>query len=334
MRDLAALLAQTPDEEERAILSLTKLPLFQYSESKDSVNFIHESWGSYLFSSRIAKSISTSVGDQIFASYLNAADFGKSTLLLRMVAENIDPKKIQTFCEEKIDLLNEQGFRNFLRILFASPAAKAVDFRHIDFERKSLEGLEFRGLNLEKVVFDGSDLAGAVFDKCNLSGSSFMGVIFENTVISACDLKKSRIGNLDQFSSLRLANQLFHSPAEAVHRWKTESGETPTEAKAPKTDPNETQIRRLFGKFVYINGQYNRNDLDYDGFCAGMRIPGARPIKEIVEFLVRRGYLLEKNRPRHRIQRPEGDKLNELVQFVTKNRVSDGLREIIQSLSE
>lgn len=333
MRDLAALLAQTPDEEERAILSLTKLPLFRYSESKDSVNFIHESWGSYLFSSRIAKSIGASVGDQIFASYLNGADFGKSSLLLKMVAENIDATKIKIFCQEKIDLLNEQGFRNFLRILFASPAVRDVDFKKIDFERKALEGLEFRGLNLEGVVFDGSELAGAIFDKCNLSGSSFMGVIFENTVISGCDLQGSRIGNLDSFSSLRLANQLFQSPPEAVHRWKIESGETPVETKAPKTDPNETQIRRLFGKFVYINGQYNRNDLDYEGFCAGMRIHGARPIKEIVDLLVRRGYLLEKNRPRHRIQRPEGDKLNELVQFVTKNRVSDGLREIVQSLS-
>ena len=334
MRDLAALLAQTPDEEERAVLSLTKLPLFRYSESKDSVNFIHESWGSYLFSSRIAKSISASVGDQIFASYLNGADFGKSSLLLKMVAENIDATKIKIFCQEKIDLLNEQGFRNFLRILFASPAIRDVDFKKIDFERKALEGLEFRGLNLEGVVFDGSDLAGAIFEKCNLSGSSFMGVIFENTLISKCDLTKSRIGNLDYFSSIRLDGHLFQSSAEAIHRWRIQSGETPAETKAPKVDPNETQIRRLFAKFVYPNGQYIRDDLDYVGFCAGMRIPGAKPIKEIVDLLIKRGYLLEQIRPRHRIQRPSGDKFTELTGFVTKNRVSDGIREVIRYLSE
>ena len=334
MRDLAALLAQTPEEEDRAILSLTKLPLFRYSESKESVNFIHESWGSYLFSSRIAKSLDASVGDQIFASYLNTADFGKSSLLLKMVAENTNPQKVKAFCQGKLDLLSEQGFRNFLRILFASPAAKLVDFKTIDFERKRLEGLEFHGLNLEGVVFDGSDLAGAIFEKCNLSGSSFMGVVFENTVISECDLRGSRIGNLEYFASLRLSKHLYQSSAEAVHRWKVDSGETPAETKGPKTDPNETQIRRLFAKFVYPNGQYIRDDLDYGGFCAGMRIPGARPIKEIVDLLIRRGFLLEQNRPRHRIQRPVGDKLGELVQFVTKNRLSDGLKEVIRILSE
>jgi hypothetical protein len=334
MRDLAALLASTPEEEEGAILTLTKLPLFRYAESKDSVNFIHESWGSYLFSNRIAKSLGAPVGEQIFANYLNTADFGKSSLLLKMAAENIDPRKIRSFCENKMELLNEQGFRNFLRILFASPAVTEVDLKKIDFERKPLEGLEFRGLNLEGVVFDGSDLAGAIFEKCNLSGSSFMGVVFENTVISECELKKSRIGNLDYFSSLRLGGHFFQDSIGAVHRWKIQSGEVKAETKAPKSDPNEIQIKRLFSKFVYPNGQYIRDDLDYGGFCSGMRIPGARPIKEIVDLLVKRGYLIEKNRPRHRIQRPDGEKLNEMTQFVTKNRISEGIKEIIQTLGE
>jgi len=85
-------------------------------------------------------------------------------------------------------------------------------------------------------------------------------------------------------------------------------------------------------KFFKNAGQLGRHDFSYDGFTHIRLTPGATPIKELIDVLVKAGFFRMRERPRRKILRPDGDKLDEMVQFIKNDKLSPDLKAVINEL--
>lgn len=326
------------DEEDETIKVLIKLPLIRKSLDGQGITFVHESWGSFLLASRLLKSFDnqSNINQQLLLDLIKKVDLTKVPDVIKLISDKIEPSES---CEFLIRLFagleedDDNSYRNILSIILCTNFKNTAEYDLIPFERRNLGGIRFDGCDLSGVSFDGCNLRGAIFKNCNLSRTSFKGVIFEDTLVDSCNLDESKAGNLEFFSSLVLEGKKIFSPKDAVHLWANSySGSLETAVESTKISPNEKAIRILFMKFFKSAGQLGRHDFSYDGFTHIRLTPGAAPIRELIDVLVKTGFFRMRERPRRKILRPDGAKLDEMVQFVKNDKISPDLKAVINEL--
>jgi len=326
------------NEEEETIKVLIKLPLIRKSHDGQGITFVHESWGSFLLASRLLKSFEnqTNINQQLLLDLIKKVDLTKVPDVIRFIADKIAPNESCEFLLRLFPYLeedDENSYRNILSVILSTNFKNNADFDGVPFERHNLGGIRFDGCDFSRISFDGCNLRGTKFINCDLSGTSFKGVIFEDTLIDSCKLFDSKIGSLEFFSSLVIDGKHLLSPKDALFAWtSTATGKADYGAEEIKVSPNEKAIRVLFMKFFKNAGQLGRHDFSYDGFIHVRRTPGASPIKDLIEILVKAGYFRIRERPRRKVLRPDGDKLNEMVQFIKNDKISPDLKSVIHEL--
>jgi len=136
-------------------------------------------------------------------------------------------------------------------------------------------------------------------------------------------LRGAEFGALSAFYSIVVDRDRVISTHPDAHRWLSEKTAIPTEPVGPC--PTALQVRHLFGKFIYPNGQARR---DWHGRKA--LISGSRHIENsagLLTSLERYGYLTLDGRGTYR--RPDGDLYSEIRNFVMTMAVSPSLSALL-----
>jgi hypothetical protein len=88
----------------------------------------------------------------------------------------------------------------------------------------------------------------------------------------------------------------------------------------------------MFKKFIDENGQGRRKSIDLKGFMDGKVIHGANSKAKILKKLMQLGYLLEGLGARNGVRRADGDKYQEMVEFVKTGKPSQNLLVLIEAI--
>lgn len=248
---------------------------------------------------------------------------------LRVVAERVRTKGgITTFLPVVLQCqTNDTAFKNAVQV-----AALATDdpgaLRELPFDRKDLSGLVFDGLDLSGASFRDSDLSETEFRGTQLSSATFDGAILNNTLFDlggGGSLQDAEMGDLSSFYSIRIGQTLIDNPTRARAWFSKQTGRS---GRVVEPCPASQQLRHLFGKFVYPNGQARRAQLDRRAMMRGKRIHNP---DEILEAATSRGYLVNEDF-RDRVRRPEGNAYSEMVGFVSDLTLSGGLNELLDDV--
>ena len=326
------------NEEEETIKALIKLPLIRKSLDGQGITFVHESWGSFLLASRLLKSFTnqTNINQQLLLDLVKKVDLTKIPDVTRFIADKIESNASCDFLLRLFPNLeedDENSYRNILSIILSTNFKNTAEFDCVPFERHNLGGIRFDNCDFSRISFDGCNLRGTKFVNCDLSGTSFKGVIFEDTHIDTCNLLESKIGSPEFFSSLVIDNKKMLSPKDAVFSWTSSAtGKADNDCEEVQVSPNEKAIRVLFMKFFKNAGELGRHDFSYEGFIHIRRTPKAAQVKDLIDKLVKAGFFRIRERPRRKVLRPDGDKLNEMVQFIKNDKVSPYLKAVIHDL--
>ena len=140
-------------------------------------------------------------------------------------------------------------------------------------------------------------------------------------------LEGASFGKCEHFESIVVGGRRLEDDA-AFDRWVTRA----TGADGIKGPcATKRQLHHLFRKFVHVNGQARRDELDRRGLERGKQYAGAPDPGECVDSALRSGYVEEESRLK-RIRRPQGEKYGEIVDFVRGAGVSVGLAALLNSL--
>lgn len=133
---------------------------------------------------------------------------------------------------------------------------------------------------------------------------------------------------MERVYSLITEREKLETDQRAIGRWLLDhTGNQP-----PLVEPcaSAQQLRLLFGKFVYPNGVARRAVLPERACLSGKEYYDR---KQTLDAALRHGYLIEEaERYRERICRCEGDRYQELVDYVKNLAVSSGLERLLNDL--
>jgi len=328
VRELAeiALPADVPAEEiERAVVQMMQLPFLAQGGS-GQIRFAQEVLEHYLLGIGLSSTLSRNP-----QAFLRALSFGylpRDWLTLRILGEGVRSRSEQGQLYALLaQATSPDAFKNVLQALINARQSEGV-LQSVALENHDISGLEFRDLDLRGVSFINCDLTDTEFHDCKLQSASFVGAILKNTAFLCRDeaLRDAQFGDLARFYSLRpSAAVLVSEPSQAANWIRSVTGAAP---KAIEPCAAALQLRHLFGKFAYPNGDARRTWLDLKGTLSGKRF--ADP-EATLDAAVRYGYL-RKEDWRKRILRQEGDSWGELVRYSTTLDLSPVIRELLDDL--
>ena len=336
VRELAELASVVPaliqqdlgeSEMEALVAQIEMLPFFRPSPVTRRIEFTHEIVAELLAARRFLKELRT--GDPRFAARVSIRPWPTDSVFFRILAGGETAAAlIDTYSRES---LRPVARRNLIQLIVLShdrdlPFGKS----EVSLEGVGLEGLVFESLNLDDVSFRSCDLTNTVFRNCSMDNTLFEGAILKNTRFMGNTDKRmegARFGKFEHFESIQVDGKLLVDDG-AFGRWV--AGATGAD-RVEGPCATKRQMHHLFRKFVHLNGQARRDELDRRGLERGKQYAGAPDPGECVDRALRSGYLEEGSRLK-RIRRPQGEKYGEVVNFVRGAEVSAGLTALLNSL--
>lgn len=321
------------EEYKKALSNMVQFPLFAPGIKLGLITFKHELIAGYLAGRYLMKRIFQNpiyVGKSL-GSRIDFAD----SLIARYMANAIAGTKegihkIYTILKTQKPPGN--SFANILQLLLLSTPVKKViqnekielegrDLRNVKFEYKYLKDVSLRDCDLSNVTFKNCDLENANFDGAILSGTRF-----ENLEVSA--LKGAQFGNLERFDFIYVNKKRIDDLKKMI-KWLRKT--TGLAKKIEEPCPAALQLKSIFLKFVYPNGNARRNEIREDVLTRGKKFPSGPNPEECVRACIRFGYFRGPDY-RKRITRTFGDKYSEIVRFIKDGELNTSLKQLINSL--
>lgn len=308
--------------------NMVQLALFREGIATGHVRFAQEILEHYLLGERLYRNFRTS--DSAFLREISDRAIPADSVTLKTVIARLNDDDIQRLLQwlQRPDILNT-AFRNILQILafcVRDPAA----LRRVVPEGRSISGVKFRQLDLQGISFRRCDLTDVEFDECQLQDTKFEGAILNRTAFflrDKADLRGATFGNMERFYSLRTRPGKPETELRVAKAWlETRTGITPAIVE-PCAAAN--QLRYLFGKYVYPDGESKRAILDRRGILAGSAFYSPQ---KTLEAAISYGYLTPEVRYRDRIKRCVGDMYHEMVCYATDLILSEGLRNLLNDI--
>jgi len=326
---LPALVPQElPEEESEALIAqIAMSPFFRPSPMTGKVEFTHEIMSELLAARWFLRELKA--GDPRFAARISIRQWPADSVFFKVLAA---PELASALRRIHTDgSLGPVARRNLTQLIVRSHNRR-VPFADgtVLLEAVGLEGVVFEALNLDKVSFRSCDLTSAVFRNCSLRDALFEGAVLKHTRFIGCEeaLGGASFGNCEHFESVTVDRGLHLTDDGAFKRWvRKVTGVTAPEGPCA----TRRQLHHVFRKFVHIDGQARRDELDRRGVERGKQYSGAPDSRECVERLLKAGYLEEDRRSR-RIRRAQGPMYGEMVNFVSRGDVSTGLRTLLNVL--
>jgi len=284
----------------------------------------------YLAGCRYAREFATN--SPLFSSRISQRPWAPDSMIFQVLARTIvdNPERLVRLGESAT--LPSDGLRNLVQILaFVPEGDRFLRAGRLLLEGARLGGVCLRKLNLDGVSFRGCDLTNVDFAGSSLRNTRFEGALLENTLFTDVPrgaLEGAAFGNCEHFDSVIVGQKKRIEDVQEFNQWlKSETG---SEEELAGPCPTSRQLLHLFRKFILVDGQGRRDQLDPRGIVRGRQEPGAPAYKDCVEAALDFGYL--EQRDYGRIGRVTGAKYGELVTFVKSQRLSSGLSSLLDSL--
>jgi hypothetical protein len=321
----------SPQEQEDLVMRLVQLPVFTRSRDSTSVIFVHEIIAFFLLARSLVRLVKRDQDE--FVRKMDKASLIGRDALMRLIAESVQAERISLWPLIESPRLPVDSLRTILQtVIMAAPRDLPVAVKEHWLAHRSLEGIRFRNMDLRSANFQNSDLSDVVFESCDLQGSLFDGAILQNTAFlgsAAAESLGIRLDNASRVHSIRIGKRYLDKPTDIV---RALTGQSETAHITNQPCPTAQQVTQVFLKFIRPDGQYRRDSLDMRGFLLGRRFDGAPRNQDILEVLCSHGYLSKHDRPTSGVERPSGQKLREITEYVTHRSESEGLRAAISEL--
>lgn len=317
------------DQLRSTLLGLRTFPLFEASETQGRLRFTHELIAEALAARLYARETPRMARD--LALSLARRGDAERDQLIGFIAESLPADAPRVIANTLRDGgLSGAPFACLLGLLLrVRPDADLIKKAMLKLEGLELRKVRFEGRDLEGLSFRRCDLTGAEFARSNLRRVHFEGALLDGTAFVDCDLRDATFGDRSRVESLSDGWRRFED-GRAIEQWLFHA----TGIDVLRTDPcpNAQQVRFLFRKFVRPTGEQRkgRDDLPRKALLRGKRFPGAESLEDCVSAAVSAGFLVEGQRDR--LRRAEGDRLEEMAQLVTDDRISDGIARLIARL--
>ena len=333
LADLASVLpALVPrdlsDEHSEALAKrIVMSPFFRPSPVSGKIEFTHEIVAELLAARYFLRELRA--GEPRFAARISIRPWPADSVLFKVLCANdLSPTLERLYRDGS---LRPVARRNLVQLIVRTHGSTRP-FREsgVVLEAVGLDGVVFDSLDLDGVSFRSCDLTNAVFRNCSMEGAFFEGAVLKHTKFSgsAGRLAGASFGNCEHFESVLIDDRQHYTDDAAFRRWVEKvTGALPMEGPCA----TRRQLHHVFRKFVHVNGQARRDELDRRGVERGKHYTGAPDSRECVDRLLRAGYLEEERRLK-RVRRPQGPLYGEIVDFVRGGETSTGLSRLLNSL--
>lgn len=317
---------------ENMLTSLLQFPLFQAGREEGRIAFTHDLIAEALAAPKFLKRLHTEPSE-VVCTELSRIELEQPTLL-RFMARRLDLEGEKCLIEKVIQPRGNQarGFAIGLSLLLLSrPERDLLKKIRVNMEDRNLVAVRFKERDLSGVSFRRSDLSYATFTDCDLRKTCFDGAFFKSTRFEGENqMEGAEAGNLNRVQSIWIGRQ-FEDSLDKIGAWFEESTGIHKTAGVPCL--TACQILYLLRKYITPLGEPRRDELDRRGLLAGKHFAGSAQKETCVNGLVRYGYLTSGQlRDRGRFRRSEGSKYAEMVAFVHKGNISDGIGGLIAEL--
>lgn len=310
------------------LTSLLQFPLFRGGTESGSVAFAHDLVAEALAARAYLRELPKQ--PRATAERLAKIDL-EDSMLLRFMAGSLSANGENALVNQmRQGQLSGEGFAAALSLLLlAKPDRDLVKRLQISLEGQALKGVHFLRRDLSGLSFRLSDMSHVKFTDCDLTEARFEGAFLARTTFDQQTvLSHAQFGDLSRIQSIVVGKKLLDEPGP-IRAWV----ENTTSVVPPPVDPCPTalQVVHMFRKYITPLGEARRDYLAANGLLAGKRYPGSASPEECLREAVSAGYLSAPDyRGRHR--RAEGDRYAEMVGFVSRGHVSDGLGRLISGL--
>ena len=325
------------EESTQAITSLVQFPLFSKGMTPGTVNFKHELIAEYLAAKYLLRKLELEEEPSKIENHIGEKlDFAES-LALRFISKEIEnDSEVQRKIARALmsQTTSDKSFAYLLQILIAAYPETTIFRNNAQLlESRNLRGILFKNLDLSDVSFRHSDLAEARFVSCNLRNTKFEGALLSEThfnVLSDDSLQDANFANLERCQSILVDDERF-SNENRDRLWEWIEERTKTQQRGHDPCPAAMELRFLFRKYIHDDGTARRDVHTIEALLRGKRFEGSPNREDCVETCRHHGYLTGPD-ARGRLKRAQGEKYNEMVKYVTNWTLSDGIRQILDSL--
>ena len=324
VREFAELLLPidiSEDDRRAFIEQMINLAVFTRGQDGD-LQFSQEILGHYLMGKALTRRFPDASS---FIAGLDLQWFSPDWVTGQVLTRHvIDTRSVEDLRSRAMQSSNRPlAFRNITQLL-SNVMTDSAQKLALDLSNKDLKGLRFKGIDLSEESLIGSDLTDVIFQNCNLQKTRFDDAILSKTVFSSEDpnfLGGADFGQLNRFYSIIAHNRELNEH-RAAKRWI----DSTTGMARSMVDPCQAamQLRHLFGKFVHPDGTARRSRLDEKGALAGRRFLDP---KQTLAATIRHGYFSTDHLGR--ANRPEGDRYAEMIRYVTRLDLSNGIRQVL-----
>lgn len=318
-------------ERSRAAAALAQLALFSRG-ALGQLRFTQEILEQYLLGRGIVRLLNAEQHD-ILARRLAVRPIPPDWVTLKVAAAEVraagQARRLLPLLLQASD--RPVAFRNILQLLIYAADEKEL-LQSVSLEHRDLTGVHFVGLNLGSVSFRGSNLTDVEFVNCELGRASFEECILRNTAFLQMrdgSMAGVQLGDLAQFYSIRVSRGGTLTDRSQVQKWFERQIGTPVAIVAPC--PAALQLRHLFNKFVYPNGDVRRSWVDEKAVLRGTKYVDPA---ELRDACLRHGYLVVHDESRKSIARPTGNEYADLVGYATGLRLTPGIRLLLDEVCE
>ena len=330
--DWADLVLQDPDERDRFIFQMSQMALFSQDPSTRRLRFAQEILEQFLLG-RLYVNYLRNNQKARFLDEFNFWEFPEESITLHMLAgffveRDSGESEVQILA---MDALHKPtAFKNILQLI--SIAGFEASFLHLVAVGKDLSNLRLRNVDLTGVSFSACDLSNTEFHACTLCETDFSGAIVNNTGFFDVNndlMEGASFGDMSRFHSMRVGRSRVIARTPEAQRWWYQMASRPDEVTELPCGAAE-QLRTLFRKFVYPNGQGRRDEVQEVHLNRGQRHV-LKP-SEITDAAIKHGYLTRSSPGKFR--RADGTMYSEMVESVKDLVLSDDLRFLLDNVCE
>ncbi len=316
------------EEKRDALAALSQFPLFTKNGSVGLISFKHELLAEYL----ATKYLLTRLKDDplyVGKTIGRRKDFHLS-LMAEMLSSVLRNKK--DIFNKIVDILalqtlSDPDFSNLLQIsIYAADSFEQKEkISRLAFNGRDLSNVHFVNLNLSNTEFINTNLSRAIFENCELNSANFNFAHFIGTkfVFKEKNIFDGMIfGNLENFSYFYVNNKKIEDFDQA-RKWALDVSKQEITGNGPCATAQ--RYRFLFEKYIYRNGVPKIANHLYSALIAGRKFPNAAPVENCIDSCIKFGYLYPPD-SRTGIRRGEGEKWNEIVNFVTNLKLSKSMK--------
>jgi hypothetical protein len=322
-------------EEERlsTITTLVQFPLLARGAEVGALTFEHELIAEYLVGRYWLRRL---IADPPRMAHEMSArtDFADS-LVGRYIAGQLpkQPGGIEAVTLAlRQDALPGRDFTVLLQLLLmAVPAQDTLrrysikvegrDLGEVKFTDRDLTGLSFRNCNLSNTIFENCNLQNARFEGAYISGTRFARLTDES-------LEEAQFGNIERFEIAYVGQRRIEDRGKFAEWIQKVTGRIePIKEPCPTT----LQVRTLFLKFVRPDGNGRRSEMAEETLSKGKRHSKAADPEACLEASIQAGYL-QRIDWHKRVRRVPGEQYDDIIDFVKDWRISQHMREMLNSL--